>query len=212
MLHLDACRGRNHDRKQTNYLISLLPDLLEGNVKGVMKVILSIAERYQPKSVKPRTVPEPPRPANHTAPLPDAQYGVRQELIRPYTHPQTPSRPEYGGQSLSQPASFHPSSLYPSPYPVDPAQEGMYSSPIDTLPANKPPQVSVWLMADATMTGETDSLSGDFCQEEACTSNNEGTNWFGGHDWDVWNTRGGVRGVGGASGCGQGGGEGGTCG
>ncbi|CAI8034359.1 Dixin-A [Geodia barretti] len=119
MLHLDACR-----------------DLLEGNVKGVMKVILAIAERYQPKSVKPRTVvPETLRPANHTAPLPDSQYGIRQELVRPYTHPQTPIRPD---QIQS---SFHSSGLYPSPYPVDPATEGMYSSPIDTLPANKPPQV-----------------------------------------------------------------------
>ena len=111
-----------------------LPDLLEGNVKGVMKVILALAERYQPKSVKPRTV-ETSRPPNYTAPLPDSQYGIRQELVRPYTHPQTPSRPD---QTQS---SFHSSGLYPSPYPVDPATEGMYSSPIDTLPANKPPQV-----------------------------------------------------------------------
>ncbi|CAI8034356.1 Dixin [Geodia barretti] len=129
MLHLDACR-----------------DLLEGNVKGVMKVILAIAERYQPKSVKPRTVvPETLRPANHTAPLPDSQYGIRQELVRPYTHPQTPIRPD---QIQS---SFHSSGLYPSPYPVDPATEGMYSSPIDTLPANKPPQVMYSRCGSANM-------------------------------------------------------------
>jgi hypothetical protein len=114
-------------------------DLMEGNVKGVMKVILAVAERYQPKSVKPRGAPEPAKPANHIAPDTNLP---RQELIRPYTHPQTNARLEYG-HSLSQPAPpIHHAchQMAPPTYPVAPLEE-VYSSPIDQLPAHKPPQV-----------------------------------------------------------------------
>ena len=127
-----------------------------------MKVILAVAERYQPKSVKPRSVsaPEQPKPATHmTGPLPSPAVdpGVaRQDPIRPYTHPQTTTRLEYG-HCLSQPVppSYH--SANPSNharYPLSlsdnarghsyahlAGQEEMYSSPIDQLPASIPPQV-----------------------------------------------------------------------
>lgn len=121
---------------------------MEGNVKGVMKVILAVAERYQPKSVKPRS--EPSKPTNHTAPIPaptaDPNVAGR-DLIRPYTHPQTTARLEYG-HSLSEPAqgSYHGSAGYhmsssSHQHVPGPAPDEVYSSPIDQLPANKPPQV-----------------------------------------------------------------------
>lgn len=45
-------------------------DLLDGNVKGIMKVILAVAERYQPRSVKPRgpTNGSPGGPTNNGTP------------------------------------------------------------------------------------------------------------------------------------------------
>ena len=102
----------------------LQTDLVEGSVKGVMKVILAIAERYQPKSVKPREV---------TRLNPDSQ---RQEPIRPYPHHH---RLE---PSLSQfHTTHHPATTVPYPKP-----EEVYSSPIDQLPANNPTQVLVVCM------------------------------------------------------------------
>lgn len=126
-----------HDKLEIGHLPPSLLDLMEGNVKGVMKVILAIAERYQPKSVKPRSAPEPGKTTNHNA---DTNL-PRQDLIRPYTHPQTTARLEYG-HSLSQPAqsTYHGPSRYP-PASVAHITEDMYSSPIDQLPVNKPPQV-----------------------------------------------------------------------
>ena len=113
---------------------------MEGNVKGVMKVILAIAERYQPKSVKPRSAPETVKTTNQNA---DTNL-PRQDLVRPYTHPQTTGRLEYG-HSLSQPAqsTYHgPSHRYPPPpVPLSHLTEDVYSSPIDQLPVDKPPQV-----------------------------------------------------------------------
>eukprot|EP00731_Ephydatia_muelleri_P017803 Em0010g901a len=43
-------------------------DLLDGNVKGIMRVILAVAERYQPRSVKPRgsTNGTPGAPSNRS--------------------------------------------------------------------------------------------------------------------------------------------------
>ena len=35
--------------------LSLSPDILDGNSKGIMRVILAVAERYQPRSVKQRS-------------------------------------------------------------------------------------------------------------------------------------------------------------
>ena len=144
----EACRGLwwegllgqpEYEPPSLPSLSSFPSDLMEGNVKGVMKVILAVAERYQPKSVKPRGAPEPAKPANHIAPDTNLP---RQELIRPYTHPQTNARLEYG-HSLSQPAPpIHHAchQMAPPTYPVAPLEE-VYSSPIDQLPAHKPPQV-----------------------------------------------------------------------
>lgn len=147
VLHQDACRGELVLHQDiTDWNVTSLPpfsDLMEGNVKGVMKVILAVAERYQPKSVKPRTAPEPVKTANHSSVPAD----TRQDLIRPYTHSQTTTKLEYG-HSLSQPAQ----STYPSPSHCYPPAGGtfphitedMYSSPIDQLPANKPPKVQLY--------------------------------------------------------------------
>ena len=145
ILHQDACRGERHDGHERCGHIPPSPslDLMEGNVKGVMKVILAIAERYQPKSVKPRSAPEPVKATNHNA---DTNL-PRQDLIRPYTHPQTTGRLEYG-HSLSQPAqsTYHgPSNRYlPQTVPHSHLTEDVYSSPIDQLPVDKPPQVLLY--------------------------------------------------------------------
>ena len=127
----------------------MLIDLLEGNVKGVMKVILALAERYQPKSVKPRQDtgrPDSGRPSNHTAPVTTTDTHYAQQDIHPYTHPQSTTTRMEHSHSLSQP-SFH-SSQYPGPYTQDAIAEEVYSSPIDQLPANKPPQVinNIWIV------------------------------------------------------------------
>ena len=113
---------------------------MEGNIKGVMKVILALAERYQPKSVKARGAPEP---ANHTAPVTPDHNLPRQELVRLYSHPQTATRPEYGlsPSSLHPPNFRHQIAPPGGPLGVGMATEEMYSNPADQLPSHNPPQV-----------------------------------------------------------------------
>ena len=41
---------------------------MEGNSKGIMRVVLAIAERYQPRSVKPRSASDPKQAPSHNAP------------------------------------------------------------------------------------------------------------------------------------------------
>ena len=92
-------------------------------MKGVMKVILAIAERYQPKSVKPRNTAssDQNKPTNHSAPVPadgrghtppsntDAAH-TRHDTARPFAPPLMTSA-MVRSHSLSQPM---PGSGYPS--------------------------------------------------------------------------------------------------
>ena len=190
VLHPDACRGEQIGTEDRGVTSLPAADLLEGNVKGVMRVILAIAERYQPKSVKPRAAVDTftARPLNHTAPVTDVALHSRPDLMRPYTHPQT-GRPEQG-QILSQSAGFH-SSMYPSSYAVDPAQEGMYSCPIDQLPANKPPQVGqpshVTQLQPLHFLSHSLTHSGYFWQEKGSARCQRQDN-LSGCGWNVWNS------------------------
>ena len=143
-----------------------LADMLEGNLKGILKVILAVAERYQPKSVKPRGLNDPSRPPNHSLPsaTPPAEQGApHRDFIPPYRHPSPPTRPEFR-HSLSQPTfSLHGNNVsHPSHYrlqQLDPRGSGyerdgwnqgygqvegaedVYSTPADQLPMTTPPQV-----------------------------------------------------------------------
>ena len=48
-----------HTHTYTHMYTHTTSDILEGNAKGIMRVILAIAERYQPRSVKPRSGSDP---------------------------------------------------------------------------------------------------------------------------------------------------------
>ncbi len=75
ILHPDAVKGvtshmTSHVIHRINVPISLTTDILEGNAKGIMRVILAMAERYLPHTVKARANNDsrPPPPASDRMP------------------------------------------------------------------------------------------------------------------------------------------------
>ena len=62
-IHIHACTCI-HTHVHTCPHMSMPADILDGNSKGIMRVILAIAERYQPNSIKPRSLSDASRPCS----------------------------------------------------------------------------------------------------------------------------------------------------
>ena len=128
----------------------LSPDILDGSVKGVLRVILAIAEKYNPRSVRrinssdQQHQPSPPREwssLSYRADSPD----------RP--HDTLPINLPTAGVSLSQGVApavhtlpnmpLHSMSLSQGATALSlPVSEGIYSTPVDSLPQNVVQRIS----------------------------------------------------------------------
>ncbi len=67
-------------------------DILEGNSKGIMRVILAMAERYLPHTVKARATNDPKPPRASSDPKPPLMYvqervGAQQRMTRAASPP-----------------------------------------------------------------------------------------------------------------------------